>query len=133
MISFSANFLDALAACIDKSKIHEHFGKRCSNITATPSGRSLIHFADGSTHETDVVIGADGVKSTVRNAVIGEEASKKSLVFTNTVAYRGLVPVEKLQRLGMKTDIAPWPSCWLGQDKVGSDFILPSPMYIIGV
>jgi salicylate hydroxylase len=47
-----------------------------------------VRFADASTDTADVVIGADGIHSTVRNAV----TEPSHPVFSNTVAYRGLVP-----------------------------------------
>ncbi|KAJ7789406.1 salicylate hydroxylase [Mycena olivaceomarginata] len=66
-----------------------HFNKRCTSISTTASGSQCIHFADGTTHEADLVIGADGIKSISRNALV--DPAKRPLQFTNTVAYRGLV------------------------------------------
>ena len=46
-----------------------------------------ITFANGNTATCDVVIGADGIRSAVREAMFGPEDPK----FTGNVAYRGLV------------------------------------------
>lgn len=114
----SASFLEALADNLDSSKITEHFKKRCIRIQRQESGRTRLHFADGTTHETDIVIGADGLKSVVRRFVLGlpEGARDESLVFTRTAAYRGLVPIDELQAAGVKTNLSQ-SLCWFGKDK----------------
>lgn len=44
--------------------------KRVSEVVANPDGRNLVHFTDGSPPvEADLVIGADGLKSTVKRAL----------------------------------------------------------------
>ncbi|KAG6811861.1 hypothetical protein H0H92_005532 [Tricholoma furcatifolium] len=80
-----------------------------------PSGAHLLHFADGSTHEADLVIGADGIKSTVREFVTG---SRRSYVaYSNSVAYRALIPAETLRNAGIKTNLTEKPLCWIGKDQ----------------
>ncbi|TFY55993.1 hypothetical protein EVG20_g9106 [Dentipellis fragilis] len=109
-----ASFLDALVKSIDPEFTSTHFNKRCTSITESSGARSsaTLHFSDGTTHETDLVLGADGVKSTVRNFVAGEEASK-SLIFTNGVAYRGLVSMEKVEEVGVKIEEDVY-TIWMG-------------------
>ncbi|KAA1472118.1 FAD/NAD(P)-binding domain-containing protein [Dentipellis sp. KUC8613] len=109
-----ASLLDTLVKSIDPALTSTHFNKRCTSITESSAAQSTatLHFSDGSTHETDVVIGADGVKSTVRNFVAGEEASK-SLVFTNGIAYRGLVSMEKVEEAGVKIEEDVY-AVWMG-------------------
>lgn len=106
-------FLEALLPLVDPSITH--FNKRCTGISTTNAGRHVLHFSDGTTHEADMVVGADGIKSVTRNSVVG---GNDRLVFTNTVAYRGLVPTETLRDAGVKTDLALRPICWVGKDKV---------------
>lgn len=49
-------------------------------------------FANGRTHTADFLLGADGVRSRVRSQIFGAEEVR----FTGYVAWRGLVPVERL-------------------------------------
>lgn len=110
---FRPAFLNAVLPLVDSKRTH--FDKRCTAISAATSGTNVLHFADGTTHEADLIIGADGIRSVVREAVAGTE---KVLQFTNTVAYRGLVPTAALQRDGVKTDLTKRLLCFVGIDKV---------------
>ena len=65
----------------------------------------VILFADHTTYEADLVIGADGIKSVLRNAVV----SDGHLVFSNTYAYRGLIPIDALKFAGLKADVQSCP------------------------
>ena len=53
-------------------------------------------FDNGARISVDVLVGADGIHSTVRARLFGDEAP----VFAGCVAYRGLVPVERIADLG---------------------------------
>ena len=68
-----------------------------------------VHLADGSHVSGDVLIGSDGIHSPVRTAMQGAEQP----VFTGNVAWRAVVPVD---RLG---DLAPRPTAcaWMGPGK----------------
>ncbi|KAF8973500.1 salicylate hydroxylase [Flammula alnicola] len=103
-------FLEALVPLLDPSIIH--FNKRATSIEKAPSGRQLLRFADNTTYEADLVIGADGIKSVTRSAVIGADATR--LGFSNTHAYRGLVPINALKTAGVKADVSSRPHCWVG-------------------
>ncbi|HKU29916.1 MAG TPA: FAD-dependent oxidoreductase [Arthrobacter sp.] len=54
----------------------------------TVNGRGIAHTARGEVYEADVVIGADGLKSTLRAAV-----AQDGPVSSSYVAYRGTVPI----------------------------------------
>ena len=54
----------------------------------TVNGRGTAHTSSGDVYEADVVIGADGLKSTLRAAV-----AQDGPVSSSYVAYRGTVPI----------------------------------------
>lgn len=62
-------------------------GRRCTGVTAE-RGAAKLTFSDGTTARADVVIGADGVRSVVRDAV----APAKPAVYSGDCGFRGLVP-----------------------------------------
>ncbi|EIW63980.1 FAD/NAD-P-binding domain-containing protein [Trametes versicolor FP-101664 SS1] len=110
-----AAFLDALVGVVDSSACH--FNKRLVSISESPTdpSRILLHFLDGTTHEADVVLGADGIKSSVRKFILGGKDDRAA--FSNTVAYRGLIPYPKLKAAGFKTELTASPACFVGPSK----------------
>ncbi len=54
--------------------------------------RCVLQFGDGGLVEADAVIGADGVRSTLRALLFGADRPR----FTGYIAFRGLVPMERL-------------------------------------
>ena len=54
--------------------------------------RITLELANGERVSGDVLIGADGVHSRIRNILVGDDKAQ----FTGCMAWRGLVPVEKL-------------------------------------
>ena len=64
---------------------------RCMGVTQTPDGVTLA-FADGRTASADIVIGADGIRSAVRESLFGPDAPR----FTGHIVWRGLVPTSAL-------------------------------------
>lgn len=108
--------MDALTPLLDPNIIR--FNKRCTSVQQGSSDQLLLHFADGTADEADLVIGADGIKSAVRNSVFGQFETR--LGFSGSYAYRGLVPVETLKAAGVKTPVETRPVCWVGLHKVKS-------------
>jgi salicylate hydroxylase len=78
-------------------------GRRCVGIDEGASGAEL-RFADGSTVDADIVIGADGVHSVIRPHVAGNVHVR----FSGTVGYRGLVPVSHMPSLPDPTPLQFW-------------------------
>ncbi len=69
-----------------------------------------VHFANGVTVRAGAVIGADGVKSVVRDQLF--EVSPPQ--FTGQVAWRGVVP---LDALSADVQALP-PGIWIGEDRL---------------
>jgi salicylate hydroxylase len=66
-------------------------GMRCTDFAH--NGKSVtLHLANGERVTGDALIGADGVHSRIRNILAGDDRPE----FTGCMAWRGLVPVEKL-------------------------------------
>ncbi len=61
-------------------------------------------FDNGERASFDVLVGADGIRSTVRAGLFGDEAP----VFAGCVAYRGLVPIERIADLSLEFDNQSW-------------------------
>src|SRR5271166_1867080 len=57
--------------------------------------RIVLTFADGGNTEADLVIAADGVRSTVRRYVAGSDG----LLYSRTSGFRGIVPSSRLSSL----------------------------------
>jgi len=69
-----------------------HLGSKCSAFTQDASGVCLkVNDKDVS---GDALIGADGVHSPVRQGLFGADQPK----FTGIIAWRGIVPMERLPR-----------------------------------
>jgi 6-hydroxynicotinate 3-monooxygenase len=64
------------------------------SLTALKDTGSEVHltFANGATAKADMVIGADGVNSKVREVLLGPERPK----YSGDVIYRGLFPIARL-------------------------------------
>jgi len=77
-----------LAGAVDPEYLH--LGRGVSGVTDVGHG-ATITFDDGSTTTADVVVGADGVHSTVRGAVTAPSPARNS----GLCAYRAIVPAHR--------------------------------------
>jgi salicylate hydroxylase len=62
------------------------------------------HFDNGVVVHGDLLIGADGIHSKVREHLFGRERPR----FSGNVAYRGLAPVERVAHLGLAHEATNW-------------------------
>jgi salicylate hydroxylase len=79
-----ADLLNVLADALDPATVH--LDHRVTAIEEHESGITL-HFANGTVHETDILIGADGVRSVVRQALYGDDHP----TYTGQMVWRALV------------------------------------------
>jgi salicylate hydroxylase len=85
---YRPDLLNVLVAAVGRDRIR--LGAKCTGFTQDSSGVTL-HLEKGAARG-DVLIGADGVHSTIRQALFGADEPK----FTGIIAWRGLVLMEKL-------------------------------------
>jgi salicylate hydroxylase len=87
---YRPDLLDVLAAAIRREKPDAiRLGVKCTGFTQDADGVTLNGEARGS-----VLVGADGVHSAIRQILFGPDQPK----FTGIVAWRGVVPMERLPR-----------------------------------
>ena len=101
-----ADLLDVLAAALPPGVVT--LGKRCVSVDG--SGEvAVARFADGTSAEADVIIGADGIHSAVRTTLFGPDAPR----FTGKICYRSVIPSAAV-RGGALSDAAAGNGQWLG-------------------
>jgi 2-polyprenyl-6-methoxyphenol hydroxylase-like FAD-dependent oxidoreductase len=76
---------------------------RCTGVTQAGDGATLT-FANGGTASADIVIGADGIRSAVRESLYGADAPR----FTGHIVWRGLVPTDALPKGLIEPDMTAW-------------------------
>jgi salicylate hydroxylase len=96
-----ADLLDVLAATLPPGMVT--LGKRCISVTQD-GGTAAARFTDGSEIEADVIVGADGIHSTVRGALFGPDDPR----FTGKICYRSVVPAASVAGQDPDADNAQW-------------------------
>ena len=96
-----ADLIDVLAAALPADRLHvgHRYGRAIDH-----GDRVVAYFENGSEIACDAVIGADGIHSGVRTQLFGAEAP----TFTGCVAYRGLVPAERVAHLDLPLEAQNW-------------------------
>jgi len=104
-----ADYINALKkVLLAKAPGALHLGAEVLRYTQTTSSIA-VELSDGKIISGDVLIGADGIHSTVRAQMTGAEAP----LFTGHIAWRAVVPIEQLGKH------APPPTAcvWMGRGK----------------
>jgi salicylate hydroxylase len=83
-----ADLLSTIATAVPAGAVH--LGKRCTGLSVH-GDCATVTFADGTSVEADVVIGADGMHSTVRGAVTDPSPAR----YSGLCAFRALVPADR--------------------------------------
>lgn len=89
--------------------------------------RYLLRFGNGAAAQADIVIGADGIRSKVREILLGDEPPR----FIGAVAHRAVFPSERLGGFHI-------PDCtkWWGRDRHSLAYFVTAKrdeLYVIGV
>ena len=91
---YRPDLLDVLVRAIRRLKPDAiHLGSRC--IGFSQSGQEVrLALENGNAVTGDVLVGADGVHSRIRQGLFGEDKPR----FSGIIAWRGIVPMERLPR-----------------------------------
>jgi salicylate hydroxylase len=99
---------------VQRSDLHDHLrsalpdgciklGMRCTGLEQSSQGATL-KFADGTEAAADIVVGADGIHSMIREALLGPGAPR----FTGVICWRGQVTADRLPRGLIPPDSLNW-------------------------
>jgi 6-hydroxynicotinate 3-monooxygenase len=118
--------LHEILACVVKSGTIA-FNHQLVDMKKSGTGAYRLFFENGDTAEADIVIGADGIRSKVREFLLGPEPPR----FVSAVAHRAIFPSERLSRFKI-------PDCtkWWGKDRHILPYFMTSrrdEIYVIGV
>ena len=102
LLGVLADALPALPAGIVR------LGHRCVALAQDADSVTLT-FDNGDTARAPIVVGADGIHSTIRALLLGPESPR----FSGSIAYRGLVPAERVAHL----QLPRYSNGWLGPDR----------------
>ena len=96
-----ADLLAVIASGFPSERIH--LGHRLIGLEGRGDATEAS-FDNGVHVRADLLVGADGIHSAVRAALFGEEEPR----FAGCVAYRGLVPMERIADLGLELGSQSW-------------------------
>ena len=113
-----ADFLDALARQLPEGVAQ--FGKRAVSVEQDDQ-QARVLFTDGSEHRCDLLIAADGIKSSIRDHVLqGLGHPLAAPRFSGTCAYRGMIDSQQLRAAyrarGVDEHLVDVPQMYLGLD-----------------
>jgi salicylate hydroxylase len=99
-----ADLLEILAAALDGADIR--LNARCVGVEPVEDG-AIVEISGGERERFDVVVGCDGILSTVR-AILH---SKQNVRFTGNMCWRALIPVNALP----ENHLEPVMNYWMGR------------------
>ena len=113
-----ADFLDALASQLPEGIAQ--FGKRAVSVEQDAE-QARVLFTDGTEHRCDLLIAADGIKSSIRDHVLnGLGQPLVAPRFSGTCAYRGMIDSQQLRAAyrarGIDEHLIDVPQMYLGLD-----------------
>jgi 2-polyprenyl-6-methoxyphenol hydroxylase-like FAD-dependent oxidoreductase len=96
-----ADLLSVISSALPAERLY--LGHRLKGF-ADKGDHVEAQFDNGERIAADILIGADGIHSAVRAILFGEEAPR----FAGCVAYRGLVPAERIADLDLELGSQSW-------------------------
>ncbi|EOD53020.1 putative salicylate 1-monooxygenase protein [Neofusicoccum parvum UCRNP2] len=88
------DFLEELVCLVPEEKV-EFEKELVSVLEGGDNQKTVLLFRDGTSAEADVVVGCDGIRSKLRQIMLGESHPASNPSYSHKYAIRGLVPMEK--------------------------------------
>lgn len=92
-----AAFLKELLADVPTQRMHA--GKKLISVEKQEDGSLVLNFADGKSHQCDVLVGADGIHSMVRKMILGFGDEAATPVSAGWFHLMSLQPYEKMREI----------------------------------
>lgn len=89
--------------CKDIPEDHVRFNTVCTHVTQD-GAKATAHFEDGTSFEADMIVGADGIHSSLRDSLWGKDSPS----FTGHMCWRALVPVAQHPLPSVSPDASFW-------------------------
>ena len=101
---YHAHRAEILAALVDLlGNGNVHMRSKITRVDQDEEGASLT-LEDGSTHPGELVVGADGIHSVLRDQLFGKSTPR----FSGNVAWRGTMPAEAIKNLKLDYLSSNW-------------------------
>ena len=101
-----AEILEVLVRALGSANVH--FASKVARAGHDERG-ATVTLEDGTTHRGEIVVGADGIHSLVRDQLFGKSTPR----FSGTVAWRGTMPAQAVAGLNLEF----LSSNWWGPDR----------------
>ncbi|TKA32070.1 hypothetical protein B0A50_01317 [Salinomyces thailandicus] len=98
-----SDFLDLLREVVEERGAATLHTKKAFKHVEDQEDTVRLSFADGTTATADMLIGCDGIHSSVRDSFVVDKS-----VFSGQIAYRGVIPIASLQNWPFKTYSVAW-------------------------
>jgi salicylate hydroxylase len=95
-----ADLHDALRGLVPAGRIR--LAHRAASVS-TVDGQAVLRFEDGSVAESDLVIGADGIHSVIRDSLVSDQPRP-----SGQSIYRALIPADRLYFLRGEPKVVLW-------------------------
>ncbi|MCS5478211.1 FAD-dependent monooxygenase [Corynebacterium sp. YIM 101645] len=118
-VSHRADLLEAIGELFPPERLH--LGSRVADVAQDADGVTLT-MEDGTIHTAEILIGADGVHSVVRQHLVGTSPAEDS----GMSAFRSLVPVDKAPEFARR----PAQTLWIGPEHHLVHYPVSSGKYI---
>jgi len=107
LLLYRPDLLGVLANAVRREKAGAiHLNSRCAGFTQA-GGRVMLKLENGGEASGEALIGADGVHSSIRKALFGDDRPE----FTGIVAWRATVPMERLPKHMVRMVSTNWVGC----------------------